>query len=284
MSGPHRNPDRINTIGVVVVGICGAVLVYVTIVALEAFYVNDTSEIQTMADYGGQDTTAKSVRAEQQGHINEYAPNNAVAGSPQTYRIKIDDAMKLVVDGAKVDPSQLIPSLGRSDISTIKPVFGRPKIEVPPATPAPGGATPPADGAAPPAGAGAAPAAGGGSAAPAPGAPSAELCQPKECGPKLGMPNRKCPDGSTAGPTDRCLRHLVDGKCGWEVLQCPPAVKQPPTAPTTPTGSANPKVEPSPVPGAGPVTPPGGKQPAKPPVTPKPPQPTGGSGAGGHAP
>jgi len=156
MSCPHRNPDRINTIGVVVVGICGAVLVYVTIVALEAFYVNDTSEIQTMADYGGQDTTAKSVRADQQQHINEYGPNNAVAGSQQTYRIKIDDAMKKVVDEAKVDPSQLIPSVGRSDISTIKPVFGRPKIEAPPATPAPGGATPAANGAAPPAGEGSA--------------------------------------------------------------------------------------------------------------------------------
>ena len=56
MSGPKRNPDKLNTIGVVVVGICGAVMVYVTIVALQAFYINDTSEIQTMADYGGQDT------------------------------------------------------------------------------------------------------------------------------------------------------------------------------------------------------------------------------------
>ena len=49
MSGPKRNPDRLNTIGVVVVGICGAVLVYVSIVALQAFYLNDTAEIQTMA-------------------------------------------------------------------------------------------------------------------------------------------------------------------------------------------------------------------------------------------
>ena len=46
MSGPKRNPDKLNTIGVVVVGICGAVLVYVTIVALQAFYMNDTSETQ----------------------------------------------------------------------------------------------------------------------------------------------------------------------------------------------------------------------------------------------
>jgi len=45
-------------------------------------------------------------------------------------------------------------------------------------------------------------------------------CEKKACGPKLGMPNHKCPDGTIAGPTDRCLRH-ADGKCGWEVIQCP---------------------------------------------------------------
>src|SRR5215471_11071083 len=104
MSGPKRNPDRINTIGVVVVGICGAVLVYVTIVALEAFYVNDTSEIQTMADYGGQDTFAKSLRTEQLNRINEYGTNPKPAAPkaneparPQSYRIPVDVAMKLVV-------------------------------------------------------------------------------------------------------------------------------------------------------------------------------------------
>ena len=64
MSGPKRNPDKLNTIGIVVVGICGAVLVYVTIVASQAFYMNDTSEMQTMADYGGQDTPLKSLKAD----------------------------------------------------------------------------------------------------------------------------------------------------------------------------------------------------------------------------
>src|SRR5215510_4531138 len=116
MSGAKRNPDRLNTIGVIVVGICGAVLVYVTIVALEAFYVNDTSEIQTMADYGGQDTSARSLRAEQMNRIGEYgtnpkpaAPKPNEAPKPQTYRMPIDLAMKLVVEGAKEDPSMLIP-------------------------------------------------------------------------------------------------------------------------------------------------------------------------------
>jgi hypothetical protein len=161
MSGPKRNPDRLNTIGVVVVGICGAVLVYVTIVALEAFYVNDTSEIQMMADYGGQDTNAKSLRTEQLNRITEYgtnprpaAPKANEAQRPQTYRVPIDVAMKRVADDARTgDPGALIPSLGASDKATVLPIFGRPKL-IPAAAPA------------------AAPAAGSGSAAPAAGAGS----------------------------------------------------------------------------------------------------------------
>jgi len=142
MSGPKRNPDRLNTIGIVVVGLCGAVLVYVTIVALQAFYVNDTSEIQTIADYGGQDTTARSLRTEQLNRISEYASNPKPAAPKaneapkvQSYRIPVEVAMKLVVEAAKADPSSLIPAVGRSDKSTVLPIFGRPKL-APAAAPA----------------------------------------------------------------------------------------------------------------------------------------------------
>src|SRR5436190_12775007 len=107
MSGPKRNPDRLNTIGVVVVGICGAVLVYVSIVALQAFYMNDTSEVQTMADYGGQDTAHQSLRATQINTIEDCGANTAQPGKAQTYRIPIKYAIKLVADAAKVDPAQL---------------------------------------------------------------------------------------------------------------------------------------------------------------------------------
>jgi hypothetical protein len=146
MSGPKRNPDRLNTIGVVVVGICGAVLVYVTIVALQAFYVNDTAEIQATADYGGQDTGAKSLRIEQLSRINEYGTNPRPAAAkpnevqwPQTYRIPVDVAMKLVAQGAKSQPDALIPALGPSDKATVLPIFGRPKLmPAAPAAPATG--------------------------------------------------------------------------------------------------------------------------------------------------
>jgi hypothetical protein len=46
-------------------------------------------------------------------------------------------------------------------------------------------------------------------------------CQSSECGPALGLPNTVCADGSTGGPTGRCLR-LDTGGCGWEVRDCPP--------------------------------------------------------------
>jgi hypothetical protein len=48
------------------------------------------------------------------------------------------------------------------------------------------------------------------------------LCEPRECGPMLGMPNILCSDGeSVGGPTDRCLRDLETGSCGWEIASCP---------------------------------------------------------------
>ena len=128
MSGPKRNPDKLNTIGVVVVGICGAVLVYVTIVALQAYYMNDTSEIQTMADYGGQDTTAKGHKAAELQNISQSPPlKNQTSGGAQTYSVPIDNAIKGVIESAKTDPSHLIPALPKSDKPTIEPVFGRPK-------------------------------------------------------------------------------------------------------------------------------------------------------------
>ena len=147
MSGPKRNPDKINTIGIVVVGICGAVLVYVSIVALQAFYMNDTSDSQQAADYGGQESPAKTLKADQMGHINEYGKNQTAPGAPETFRIQIGGgaadhgaipheigAIELIVRDAKTDPTHLIPALPPSTKPTIEPIFGRPKLTLAPAT------------------------------------------------------------------------------------------------------------------------------------------------------
>jgi hypothetical protein len=140
MSGPKRNPDSLNTIGVVVVGICGAVMVYVSITALQAFYMNDTSELQTMQDYGGQDTTAKSHKAEEMRNLNE----------PQlgtTPSITIDKAMDLVIrdtkEGKPVVPAVQVGADGQAFKPKATEVAhgGAPELLV---TTPPPAATPPA--------------------------------------------------------------------------------------------------------------------------------------------
>ena len=51
-------------------------------------------------------------------------------------------------------------------------------------------------------------------------AANAPTCDPTKCGSQLGLPNYVCKDGSTAGPSGRCLLN-ADGTCGWEILSCP---------------------------------------------------------------
>lgn len=162
MSGPKRNEDSLNTIGVVVVGICGAVMVYVSITALQAFYMNDTSELQTMADYGGQDTTAKSHKAEEMRNITE----PQMGGTPS---ISIDKAMDLVIantkEGKPVVPAVQVGANGQAfkPKATEVPHAGVPELIAAPAAPAGAGS---ADGAAgaPPAGTGSGSGAGSGTA------------------------------------------------------------------------------------------------------------------------
>jgi hypothetical protein len=258
MSGPKRNPDRLNTIGVVVVGICGAVLVYVTIVALQAFYVNDTSEIQTMADYGGQDTGARSLRTEQVSRVSEYGTNPRPAAAkaneaqrPQTYRVPVDVAMKLVVEGARTQPGSLIPALGPSDRATVLPIFGRPKLipaPATPATPAAAPATAPAAGAAgggSPAGSGTLPAAPmvptGTGTGPSPVGGAGALDKPATPG-TPGNPTGPTANQPAAGATaaGTATQAGQAGQAGSNARASAPAAPSPApaAAPRTPAGTA----------------------------------------------
>ena len=47
MSGTgKRSADKLNIVGVVVIGICGAILTYVSIIALEAYYLDETATVE----------------------------------------------------------------------------------------------------------------------------------------------------------------------------------------------------------------------------------------------
>ena len=99
------------------IGLCGAVLVYVTIVALQAFYMQrrHRPSCRSMADYGSQDRRTLKDRCAptSRPRINEYASNPAGKGatadeaarSHDLSSIPIDVAMKLVVfDGGRAFP------------------------------------------------------------------------------------------------------------------------------------------------------------------------------------
>jgi hypothetical protein len=177
MSGLPRNADKLNNFGIVVIGLCGAVLTYVSIVLLQAYYADSSADVQTMADYGGQDTDFKTLRASQLGQVSEYRSVTGKAGQEPTYALPIERAMELVVEDGK-DPAMLVPSQGRADKATTTPP-GAPAA-APAAVPVTGGAEAgsgsgsgaPADGAGSAAGSGAGAGSGSGSAA-APAAPAA---------------------------------------------------------------------------------------------------------------
>lgn len=172
--GAKRNSDKLNTIGIVVVGICGAALVHVSITLLQAFYMSDSSDVQTMADYGGQDTAFQRTRADELANItqcvNQMGATGGAAGS--THKIQIEEAMRLVVEDSRRDPAMLVPLFGRADKPTIKARFDRPvPLDAPapaadPAAPAPAAGDAAAPGAA--AGAPATPATPAPAVAPAP--------------------------------------------------------------------------------------------------------------------
>ncbi len=125
--GPKRNQDKVNTIGIVMIGICGAVLVYVSIAALQAFYSNDVADVQTMADYGGQEKPMQDLRAKQEGAITAVGATGKTDKGP-IYQMKIADAMKKTLEAAKGDATDLVPMVGPQTTPTILPVFGRPKM------------------------------------------------------------------------------------------------------------------------------------------------------------
>jgi hypothetical protein len=166
MDSPKKNPDKINTIGIVTVGAVGSALVYLSIVFLQSFYVDETSQPDNVAAFGTQETQRASLKAGQIGNLSDVRPTWNTPDGKHAIAIPIEAAKALVVRDARVDPANLVPHVRRSEKPTAKPIFGRPialpaapvpPVEPPPIAPGdpitpPGGvpgATPPADGAAP---------------------------------------------------------------------------------------------------------------------------------------
>lgn len=140
-----RGADKLHIVGVVVVGICGAVLTYVSIILLEAFYMADTSAADRDAAHEKPGSLRETVKAAQLVNIGEYRNGT----TPDKKFVPIERAMELVIADAKTDPSLLVPGVGPSRTPDMMPQYGRAPALGSAPTGMPDHGAPPADGTAP---------------------------------------------------------------------------------------------------------------------------------------
>ncbi|MEZ4401839.1 MAG: hypothetical protein R3B06_17555 [Kofleriaceae bacterium] len=131
--GEKKNPDKLNTVAIVTVGLTGAALVYLSIIGVETLYLGDAARVNKVAKFGRQGETMVTLRATQVGKVTGNGGHEALTGGKgrdgvQLYVVPIEAAMDLVVRDVKVDPANLVPAVSRSEFTTIKPVFGRPQV------------------------------------------------------------------------------------------------------------------------------------------------------------
>lgn len=135
MEATEKQPDQLNMLGVIVVGLSGALLVYATFIALQAYYVTGASALQAQRESEGIDMEYRSLQAKQQSALQEL---RWVDQGRQIVTLPIEDAMQRVVEAAKADPAAaLVPAVGAHDTPTVPAIPGRPddNVQMPAATP-----------------------------------------------------------------------------------------------------------------------------------------------------
>lgn len=149
--GEKKNSDKLNMVGIATVGFAGSAVVYLSIVGIQALYLNETSRVDEVANFGRQGATKDTLKAEQVGKIGHAARAPKAPNGNEVFVVPIDTAISLVVRDAAIDPANLVPAVSRSEFTTIKPAFGRPQ-NLPAAQPLGQSApvTPPVDPTAPP--------------------------------------------------------------------------------------------------------------------------------------
>jgi hypothetical protein len=142
MSGTgKRAPDALNMFAVVVVGAVGALLTYVSIVALQAYYASSAGAEMERKQRMGMGAEYRSLQASHEAELREYRQNQG----RNTFRLPLDRAMELVVEDTRAGrAAQLVAAVGPSDTPTVPAVPGKPLPEA--AVPAPD--APPEEGAA----------------------------------------------------------------------------------------------------------------------------------------
>jgi hypothetical protein len=123
-----RGADTLNIIGIITVGICGAVLTYVSIILLEAFYMTETTAIERQKAFEAEASLRNTTRAQQVANLD----------GTREGTMSIATAIDQIAAEAAVDASRLVPGVERRfpehklNTPTVEAKYGRP-VDLPPA-------------------------------------------------------------------------------------------------------------------------------------------------------
>jgi hypothetical protein len=175
---PKRGQDRINTYGILLIGLVSSVLLWVSVVALQAYYNRTAGDLEVQRSAMLKSREAGGLKAGQQAELQDSRYVDAKRG---LVTIPIDSAKQLVLRDLRDRKDSLVPAVGPHDLPTVPAVWGRPPDL--PAAPA-GGA---------PAGEGAAPAAPAPPSGPAAGTPTPAPQPTPGAAPAAGTPAQPPP-------------------------------------------------------------------------------------------
>jgi hypothetical protein len=114
--------DKTNTLAIVTIGIASVLLLWASIVALQAYYANTFGAEMKRKFADGQDAELRTLLADQRAGLQALRRND-----DETVRIPIDRAKQLVVAELRAgQPASLVPAVGPHTEPTVPAIWGRP--------------------------------------------------------------------------------------------------------------------------------------------------------------
>lgn len=133
---PEKAEDKVNTLAIVAIGLATTVILWASVVALQAYFENTEGEIASERAAQGLTSGIRDLDSLQRAALTKTEYADASKGTLK--HLPIDLAKAAVIDAAAQGTS-MIPSLGELNVATVPAVPGKPaddaKIETPPATP-----------------------------------------------------------------------------------------------------------------------------------------------------
>ena len=132
MDMPRKEEDKVNLVMIILIGVCGSLLVWISIVGLQAYYDATAGVEEERQEVQGQDVAFKGQRGAQLARLQKAGDRSPNAGPKfgKRWTIQIEAAEALVIRDHT--SATLIPGM-----PPIQPkgeaVYGRAEITIPPA-------------------------------------------------------------------------------------------------------------------------------------------------------